>query len=81
MLFGIAVTGWAQAVNPYFEPGVRIQSERHQRVIDTGPYRFVRHLGYIAALFLVLRHGIGVGLVLGARFRCIGSALLAGNIR
>jgi protein-S-isoprenylcysteine O-methyltransferase Ste14 len=52
MLVGIGVTAWAQAVNPYFEPGVRIQSERHQHVVDTGPYRFVRHPGYIAALLL-----------------------------
>jgi protein-S-isoprenylcysteine O-methyltransferase Ste14 len=52
MIGAIAVTTWAQAVNPFFEPGVRIQSERHQRVIDTGPYRFVRHPGYIAAILL-----------------------------
>lgn len=51
-LAGMAITAWAQAVNPFFEPGVRIQSERHQHVIDTGPYRFVRHPGYVAALLL-----------------------------
>jgi hypothetical protein len=28
---GIAVTTWAQAVNPFFEPGVRIQKERAAR--------------------------------------------------
>lgn len=54
VLAGIAVTAWAQAVNPFFEPGVRIQSERRQLVIDTGPYRFVRHPGYSAALALFL---------------------------
>jgi protein-S-isoprenylcysteine O-methyltransferase Ste14 len=52
LLAGVAVVAWAQAVNPFFEPGVRIQSERHQRVIDTGPYRLVRHPGYISALLL-----------------------------
>ena len=36
---GIAVTTWAQAVNPFFEPGVRIQKERAQQVITSGPYR------------------------------------------
>jgi protein-S-isoprenylcysteine O-methyltransferase Ste14 len=36
----------AQAVNPFFEPGVRIQKERAQRVIRSGPYRFVCHPGY-----------------------------------
>lgn len=52
LLAGMAITAWAQAVNPFFEPGVRIQSERHQRVIDTGPYKFVRHPGYSAAILL-----------------------------
>jgi len=46
----VAVTTWAQAVNPFFEPGVRIQQERAQRVITSGPYRFVRHPGYVAAI-------------------------------
>lgn len=52
MIGGIALTAWAQSVNPYFEPGVRIQRERGQHVIDTGPYRIVRHPGYSAAIML-----------------------------
>lgn len=47
---GIAATAWAQAVNPFFEPGVRIQSERGQRPISNGPYRFIRHPGYAGAI-------------------------------
>jgi protein-S-isoprenylcysteine O-methyltransferase Ste14 len=47
---GIAVTARAQAVNPFFDPGVRIQSERGQRVVTSGPYRIVRHPGYTAAI-------------------------------
>lgn len=34
-------------VNPFFERTVRIQTERGHRVIDNGPYRFVRHPGYL----------------------------------
>ena len=73
MLLGIALTGWAQAVNPYFEPGVRIQSERHQHVIDTGPYRFVRHPGYVAALLLFF----GMALALGSYWALVPAALAA----
>ncbi|MEK1890656.1 MAG: isoprenylcysteine carboxylmethyltransferase family protein [Phyllobacterium sp.] len=73
VLAGIAVTGWAQAVNPFFEPGVRIQSERHQRVIDIGPYRFARHPGYIAALFLFF----GMALALGSFWALVPAALAA----
>jgi len=49
---GIAFGGWAQAVNRFFEPGVRLQRERGQHVITDGPYRFVRHPGYVSALMI-----------------------------
>jgi protein-S-isoprenylcysteine O-methyltransferase Ste14 len=68
---GIAVTAWAQAVNPFFEPGVRIQSERHHHVIDTGPYRFVRHPGYVAALMLFF----GMALALGSFWALVPAVL------
>jgi protein-S-isoprenylcysteine O-methyltransferase Ste14 len=51
---GIAVTTWAQVVNPFFEPGVRIQKERAQQVVTAGPYRFVRHPGYSAAIAIFI---------------------------
>lgn len=73
VLGGVAVTAWAQAVNPFFEPGVRIQSERHQRVIDVGPYRLVRHPGYIAALFLFF----GMAFALGSFWGLVPAALAA----
>lgn len=54
LIGGIAVTTWAQAVNPFFEPGVRIQKERAQRVITFGPYSLVRHPGYTGAIALFI---------------------------
>lgn len=44
---GIAIGAWAQAVNRFFEPGVRLQRERGQHVITSGPYNFVRDPGYV----------------------------------
>jgi protein-S-isoprenylcysteine O-methyltransferase Ste14 len=44
---GYVLFAWAMGVNPFFEKTVRIQTERGHRVIDTGPYRFVRHPGYL----------------------------------
>jgi len=41
---------WSMAVNPYFEKTVRIQEDRGHRVIDSGPYRIVRHPGYVATI-------------------------------
>lgn len=45
------VGGWwiltlAMKVNPFAVPVVRLQKERHQRVIDTGVYAVVRHPMY-----------------------------------
>ncbi len=36
---------WAMYVNPYFECTVRIQDDRKQEVVTSGPYRIVRHPG------------------------------------
>lgn len=47
---GVALGVWAQAVNRFFEPGVRLQRERGQSVVTSGPYAIVRHPGYVGAL-------------------------------
>jgi len=38
------------AVNEHFELLVRIQTDRGHRVVSSGPYRIVRHPGYLAAI-------------------------------
>jgi protein-S-isoprenylcysteine O-methyltransferase Ste14 len=48
--------------NTYLSPVVRIQGERGHRVIDTGPYRYVRHPMYAAILVFV----VGTSLLLGS---------------
>lgn len=59
---GTALMSWSMGVNPFFEKTVRIQSERAHRVIDTGPYRFVRHPGYVGFVGWIL----AVPLLLGS---------------
>lgn len=49
---GLALGTWAQAVNRFFEPGVRLQRERGQHVVSSGPYAIVRHPGYVSALIM-----------------------------
>ncbi len=44
---GWALAIWSMGVNPFFEKTVRIQTDRGHRVIDTGPYAYVRHPGYV----------------------------------
>lgn len=49
-----ALSYWAMGCNRHFERNVRIQHDRNHRVVDTGPYRFVRHPSYLATSVLFL---------------------------
>ncbi|MBW2241121.1 MAG: isoprenylcysteine carboxylmethyltransferase family protein [Deltaproteobacteria bacterium] len=44
---GWALAIWSMVVNPFFEKTVRIQTDQGHHVIDTGPYAYVRHPGYV----------------------------------
>ena len=62
---------WAESVNKFFEPTVRIQTDRGHKVIDTGPYALVRHPGYVAACLLFM----GMPLALGSLWALIPAVL------
>lgn len=57
----ILTQAWAMAVNPFFSPVVRIQSERGHRLVSTGPYRLVRHPGYLAMLIAMPATALAIG--------------------
>jgi protein-S-isoprenylcysteine O-methyltransferase Ste14 len=61
LLIGLVVTTWAEAVNKFFEVTVRIQTDRGQTVIDTGPYAIVRHPGYVGGLFMAAGIAVSLG--------------------
>ncbi len=52
---------WAMAANPFFSPIIRLQRERGHRVVSSGPYRFVRHPGYLAMLICAPASGLALG--------------------
>jgi len=54
---------WVMTSNPFFEKTARIQADRGQRVIDTGPYAFIRHPGYLGG---ILGFVAGTPLMLGS---------------
>jgi len=55
---------------------VRIQKDRGQTVVSTGPYHFVRHPMYAAALLFML----GTALLLGSWYGLLMVLIFAGMI-
>ena len=51
---GYALAVWAMVVNPFFSAVARIQDDRGQVVVTSGPYRVIRHPSYAGALFSYL---------------------------
>jgi protein-S-isoprenylcysteine O-methyltransferase Ste14 len=68
---GNALMTWALAVNPFFSKVIRIQEDRDQRVVSRGPYRFVRHPGYVGTIVFDL----AVPIMLGSLWALIPGAL------
>ena len=56
---------WAESVNKFFEPTVRIQTDRGHQVIDSGPYAIVRHPGYVSLSFSSWACASGSGFPVG----------------
>ena len=50
LVLGSLPSAWAISLNPHFEATVRIQEDRGHTVISTGPYRYVRHPGYLSVI-------------------------------
>jgi protein-S-isoprenylcysteine O-methyltransferase Ste14 len=51
---GYALVLWAMYVNKYFSQVVRIQTERGHIAVTEGPYRIVRHPGYLGMITSLL---------------------------
>jgi len=60
--------------NSFAAPVIKLQQERGQRVISTGPYAFVRHPMYFGAAF----YFIGAALLLGSWWGIIFAFVLIG---
>ena len=62
--------------NSFLSPMVRIQQDRGQTVISSGPYHYIRHPMYAAALLFVF----GTALLLGSGLGLIWGLILVGMI-
>jgi protein-S-isoprenylcysteine O-methyltransferase Ste14 len=68
---GCALNQWAMLHNPHFEREVRIQTERAHKVMTTGPYRYVRHPGYLGSVLGLM----GFPLIVGSAIAFLGTVI------
>jgi protein-S-isoprenylcysteine O-methyltransferase Ste14 len=54
ILGGFALSSYALIENRFFSGMVRIQADRSQQVVSSGPYRWMRHPGYAGSLLVYL---------------------------
>jgi Isoprenylcysteine carboxyl methyltransferase (ICMT) family len=67
---------WAMIVNPFFSPVLRLQTEWGHCVIETGPYKFMRHPGYFAMLIALPASATAIGLWLAILPACGFGAII-----
>jgi protein-S-isoprenylcysteine O-methyltransferase Ste14 len=64
---------WAIAANAFFSKFVRIQKDRGHSVVTSGPYRYVRHPGYVARIV----EALATPVLLGSLWALIPATLCA----
>ncbi|MFQ5808145.1 MAG: methyltransferase family protein, partial [Armatimonadota bacterium] len=72
-MLGIGLLVWAMAANRFFSATVRIQTERGHTVATGGPYRYVRHPGYVGWFMLTLASPV----VLGSQWALVPTGISA----
>ena len=61
VLLGSMLFTWSMVSNKFFSTMVRIQDERDHRVATEGPYKYVRHPGYVGYILMTLATPISLG--------------------
>lgn len=72
-ILGQGIFLWARDANNYFSSVVRIQLDRGQTVCKDGPYRYVRHPGYVGGFLFTAT----VGWILGSWWATIPQVIAA----
>ncbi len=73
LVAGLGLAGWAMIANAFFSTAVRIQTDRGHTVCRSGPYRFVRHPGYLGFIL----QSLGTPVVLGSLYGLVPGTLAA----
>jgi protein-S-isoprenylcysteine O-methyltransferase Ste14 len=70
-LFGWGFHLWAMAANKFFSTVYRLQTERGHSVVGDGPYRYVRHPGYVGGILF----NLGIPIILGSIWAMIPAGI------
>lgn len=70
---GGAMIAWAAQANTFLARYVRVQEDRGQVAVTTGPYRYVRHPMYVGIIAFML----SIPLVLGSLWALVPAACIA----
>jgi protein-S-isoprenylcysteine O-methyltransferase Ste14 len=65
LVVALILVAWAMMTNRFFSSLVRIQADRGHTVVSDGPYRFVRHPGYLGMMAMVLSAALALGSLWG----------------
>lgn len=49
------------AANPFFSTAIRIQTNRSHKLVTGGPYRLIRHPGYLAMMIIMPAMVLAIG--------------------
>lgn len=71
-----AFSTWALLVNRFFSGVVRIQRDRGHTVISDGPYRWIRHPGYVGGVV----GDVAIPLLLGSAWALVPGLLTVGAV-
>jgi protein-S-isoprenylcysteine O-methyltransferase Ste14 len=64
LIFAGGIILWTVTSNTYLSRYARIQDDRDQQVVITGPYRYIRHPMYLGIIVLFLCLGPALGSIL-----------------
>jgi protein-S-isoprenylcysteine O-methyltransferase Ste14 len=73
MIIGQLFFTWAMLSNRFFSTMVRIQDDRGHMVATTGPYRIIRHPGYIGFIL----QNLSTSLILGSTWGLVPAGIVA----
>ncbi len=77
MVTGQILFAWAKRENAFFSSTVRIETERKHTVCETGPYRIVRHPGYLGLIISTLGFPLIMNSYWAFTFAAISVGILA----